>query len=138
MAQSIILERFFHNETKTLGDLTLYEGNRILLRVKTLELPWKDNQRRVSCIPALNYVAKQHTSPKFGWCLWLQGVPERSEILVHSGNYTSQILGCILPGIIHDDLNNDGIMDVKHSGIAVEALKHYIKQEEINILIRYT
>ena len=138
MKQSLILERFFPNDIKTLGDLTLYEGNRILLRVKTLELPWKDNQRRVSCIPALNYPAIQHSSPKFGWCLWLQDVPDRSEILVHAGAYTEHTLGCILPGIMHDDINNDGIMDVKHSKVAMEALKHYIRQEKINILIRYT
>ena len=138
MKQTIILERFYSNENKTLGNLTLRTGNKIILVLKTLELPWRNNERRISCIPALNYRAIQHTSPKFGWCLWLQDVPNRSEILIHQGNYTSQILGCILPGIIHDDINRDGIMDVKHSVIAMEALRHYITESEVNVLIRQT
>ena len=51
-------------------------------------------------------VAKSwHNSPKFGPCYKVQGVPRRSEILIHSGNYVGDRLlnyrtnshGCILP-----------------------------------------
>ena len=128
----LFLHRFYADEKKTLGDLTLRESGinkagSVILMLKTLELPWKDNKPGISCIPTGEYLAKVHAAPKFEWCLWLQNVPGRSEILIHSGNYTSQILGCILPGIIHDDINNDGITDVKHSGVAMEALQFYMK-----------
>ena len=81
----------------------------------TLELPWKNNERRVSCIPCGEYEVKAHTSPKFGKCFWIQGVPGRSEILIHSGNYYTQILGCILVGQGWGDVNKDGICDVLQS-----------------------
>jgi len=130
------LKRFSLNQKRTLGDLFLMEDNQILLMLKTLELPWLNNSPKVSCIPVGQYKAKMHTSPKFGWCLWLQDVPGRSGILIHQGNYTDQILGCILPGIIHDDINRDGITDVKYSNVAMEALKFYLQGiSEIDIWI---
>ena len=135
--KKLILKRFFSNHKKTLGNLFLNEDIKTILMLKTLELPWVDNKPRISCIPKGTYQAKVHNSSKFGWCLWFQNVPGRSEILIHQGNFTSQILGCILPGVLHDDINNDGIMDVKHSGIAIEALRHYIgDMGEIEIEIR--
>jgi hypothetical protein len=84
------------NETQTIGQLFLLdEKNNMLARWDTLELPWKDNQRRVSCIPVGAYKCKKHRSPRFGLSLWLQDVPNRSEILIHQGNFYADILGCI-------------------------------------------
>ena len=134
---NLILKRTFQNRHKTLGNLFLFDGGRIICMLKTLELPWKNNQRRVSCIPEGTYNVKVHQSPKFGWCLWIQDVPGRSEILIHVGNYTRQILGCVLSGVMHDDIDNDGIMDVKHSGVAMETLQHYIgTKKDLIITIR--
>ena len=133
----LILTRFLQNEHKTLGDLNLEEDANTILALKTIELPWKNNQVKISCIPEGYYITKVHTSPKFGWCLWVQDVPERSEILIHTANYARQLLGCISPGIIHTDLDKDGITDVKHSGIAMEALKHYMGSlKQITLIIR--
>jgi len=72
----------------------------------TLELPWRKNERRISCIPPGRYVALLHNSPKFGKTVWLQDVPGRSEILIHAGNVAgdrnkglrSDVDGCILVG----------------------------------------
>ena len=131
-----VLKRFFKNEQKTLGTLYMYSaeesGAELICMFKTLELPWKNNERRVSCIPIGTYEIKEHTSPKFGWSLWLQDVPNRTAILIHRGNYTRDILGCILPGLYHTDIDNDGIKDVVHSTITVETLKHYIKMLKPN------
>lgn len=82
---------------------------------KTLELPWKYNMNRVSCIPRDTYTWVKYQSPKHGTVLLLKDVPNRSMIEMHTGNYTSQILGCILPGSNHADINADGIMDVTNS-----------------------
>jgi hypothetical protein len=98
----------------TLGEAILSNGIPNL-QFKTLELPFKNNDRRVSCIPEGVYMWKKHISPKFGATLWIQDVANRSEILLHSGNFTSDTLGCILPGEKHSDINNDGVMDVTRS-----------------------
>jgi len=85
----------------------------------TLELPWKNNQRNKSCIPVGKYKCIRHTSPRFGDCFWLQDVPGRSEILIHRGNYYTDIRGCILPGERIQDINNDGHPDVVASRTAM-------------------
>jgi hypothetical protein len=87
----------------------------ILLAFKTLELPWKDNERKVSCIPIGKYDVVKRKSPKYGNHFHVQDVPNRDMILIHSGNYISDILGCILPGRNPADINNDGYSDVTHS-----------------------
>jgi len=111
------------NETQTIGQLFLLdEKNNMLARWDTLELPWKDNQRRVSCIPVGAYKCKKHRSPRFGLSLWLQDVPNRSEILIHQGNFYADILGCILIGKDLKDLNNDGHQDVIRSKVAMREL----------------
>lgn len=132
----ISIQRFQSNPRQTLGNLIVFNNDQPVLVIKTLELPWKDNERKISCIPTGTYKAIEHISTKRGWTLWLQDVPGRTAILVHTGNYTTDILGCILPGIMHEDLNGDGIMDVKYSTIALEALKYYLdSQKEIEITI---
>ena len=64
----------------------------------TIELPWKDNEVRVSCIPAGTYTVKQHTSPSKGSCFEIQDVPGRTHILLHVANWAKDVLGCIGPG----------------------------------------
>lgn len=66
---------------------------------KTLELPWRENQAMVSCIPPGEYSVVKHLSPKFGRTLHVLNVPGRSEILIHPGNTTAHTRGCILPGL---------------------------------------
>jgi len=133
----LLLVRTLSDNKQTLGNLYLIVNDQVELILKSLELPWRDNNVRVSCIPDGTYKVIQHTSPKFGWCLWLQDVPGRSEILIHQGNYTRQIHGCILPGILHTDTDLDGIIDVKHSMVAMEALRQNIgASNDITIEIR--
>jgi len=135
----IILRRFHMDKWHTLGELFLFNEGRIQLMLKTLELAWRDNRRNISCIPEGKYKAIQHIRPSGEWSLWLQDVPGRSAILTHSGNFISDIQGCILPGVLHQDINQDDIKDVKHSKIAMEALRHYVGDtKELYISIRNT
>jgi len=70
------------------------------------ELPWKNNQSRMSCIPSGEYIVKPVKSPKFGLCFMVYDVDNRNGILFHSGTwagdsekgYKTHSLGCILPG----------------------------------------
>ena len=72
----------------------------------TLELPWRKNKRNISCIPAGDYEVKIRISPKYGEIYWVTNVPNRSFILIHSGNwagdrtkgYKTHVNGCIALG----------------------------------------
>ena len=71
------------------------EGNTIC---STIELPWRNNERRVSCIPEGRYFLKKHYSNRFKWHIEITGVSNRSLILFHPANNALQELnGCIAP-----------------------------------------
>jgi hypothetical protein len=125
--KKIRVRRQFQNENKTLGIIELIKDGLVLASLKSLELPWMGNQRRVSCIPAATYEAIPINRTSNGkWALWLQNVPDRSEILIHTGNYTRHILGCILPGITHVDIDGDGITDVAQSQRAMDLIESFV------------
>lgn len=81
----------------------------------TLERPWVDNKQNVSCIPSGEYQYFFRKSPSNGDVLELKGVPGRSFIQIHKGNYVHQIAGCILVGDGVKDINGDGKPDVTNS-----------------------
>lgn len=110
--KTLVLKR---NYTKYQTWGYLFEESSNQLELVTLEKAWKENQRRISCIPEGKYLCKPHVSPKFGKCFWLQDVPCRSEILIHAGNYQTDSLGCLLVGLDFADLNKDGHRDITSS-----------------------
>lgn len=64
----------------------------------TIELPWKNNERRVSCIPEGKYFLEKRYSKKFKWHIEVKNVTNRSGILFHPANNAKQELnGCIAP-----------------------------------------
>lgn len=119
----ILIERADYGDKQTIGKLYLLNSlNEVIEEFWSLELPWKDNERMVSCIPEGVYKARKHNSPKHGLSLWLQDVPNRSEILIHKGNYYTDILGCILIGSSIMDINKDGLVDVINSKKSINRL----------------
>jgi hypothetical protein len=127
--------RSVYGDKQTLGSFILLDNNNPIFSGYTLELPWKNNEKRVSCIPVGEYLAIRHKSPKHGWSFWLQDVPERSEILVHKGNYYTDILGCLLIGKAVIDINGDGLLDVTNSKNAVEKLMEMVEEDQLTIFI---
>lgn len=122
-----LLTRNWLDEKQSLGQLEVGRT-----KVYTLELPWKDNQFQVSCIPDGTYKVTKKTSRKFGKCFWIREVPNRTHILIHAGNYHWDILGCVLVGKDHKDINNDGFLDLIRSKAAMnEILAHNITEIEI-------
>ena len=107
--------RTIDNGKQTNGVLYVENDGTIVFECYTLELPWKDNQRRVSCIPQGTYKAVKHRSPKFGNSVWIKDVPNRSEILIHPANYVRQLLGCIAVGKDLKDIDGDGLEDTTSS-----------------------
>jgi hypothetical protein len=62
----------------------------------TLERPWMDNKRQVSCIPAATYPIAIRHSPKFNRpMIIIDKVPGRSGILIHGANHWSELKGCV-------------------------------------------
>lgn len=75
---------------------TLFCSNVFLCH--TIELPWNNNQRNVSCIPEGRYVIEPRFSKKFGHHLILKNVANRSYILLHPANDAlKELKGCIAP-----------------------------------------
>ncbi|MEQ9289606.1 MAG: DUF5675 family protein [Cyclobacteriaceae bacterium] len=89
----LTLFRVYHQDG-TNGDL--YGGE--LLISSTIELPWRDNQQMVSCIPEGRYELVKRYTDKRGWHLLVTGVPNRSGILFHPANDAlKELKGCIAP-----------------------------------------
>lgn len=81
---------------RTLGAFFTDDGVKVC---DTLELPWKDNQHGVSCVPAGTYSVLWLWSPKHGRELYhITGVPNRDDVEIHIGNSVIDTEGCVLCG----------------------------------------
>lgn len=123
--QLVVLRRLETGDEGTFGELLLPSG-RVL---HTIELPWRQNRSRLSCIPSGTYNAKRLRSPSFGKLLYrlddAQTAP-RSAILIHAGNWAgdtekglrADFLGCIGLGMKRGELS--GQRAILNSGKAME------------------
>lgn len=136
------LVRYYTNQKSFLGSLQVKnKAGETIAHFYTMEPPWKDNKRNVSCITPGVYLVLPHTSPKFGDCFKvyeLDGseVNGRSEILFHVGNYATNTDGCICPGMGTSDINKDGLMDVVQSRVAMNNLARLIEDGMILQIIQ--
>jgi hypothetical protein len=66
----------------------------------TLELPYLDNQRRISCIPEGEYPVRirlpRESATRDYMHLLVKDVPNRDYILFHIGNFPRDTKGCVL------------------------------------------
>lgn len=81
----------------TLGSIVDDDGT--MLVPATLELPWRENQSEISCIPNGDYEAAYREHPKHGWCYEILNVPDRTSILIHAGNTVADSEGCVITGM---------------------------------------
>ena len=64
----------------------------------TIELPWKNNETKVSCIPEGKYFIKKRYSKRFQLHLEVLDVKDRRLILFHpANNAQNELNGCIAP-----------------------------------------
>jgi len=134
-----ILTRQPSSEKQTLGELVLYKDGKAVFSCKTLELPWKNNQRKVSCIPTGVYdvVFRDVSHSKFKRHYHIKNVPNRTWILIHTGNYYTQIEGCILVGNAYADINKDGYQDVINSRVTLDTLLRHAP-DGFKITVKWT
>ncbi len=126
------LTRKSDDGVQTLGELVI--GG---FTAKTLERPWKNNQRDISCIPKGTYLCKYLFSMgHLGWTYAVQNVQGRTGIRIHSGNYVGDVEGCILLGNAYEDINNDGEVDIINSKITIKAFETLMQKKDFTLIIQ--
>ncbi len=135
----VIIERFktqLDCSKQTLGILFVVdELNRGIYNCFALELPDFGNKNNVSNIPVGTYKVVKRTSVKYGNHFHILDVPNRSFILIHSGNYFTQTEGCVLVGKELSDINKDGLQDVTNSANTLQSLNRLLPDKfELEIL----
>ena len=130
----MLLVRYDTGDLGTPGSLTLLNWR----TYATLELPWKDNQNNISCIPPGTYklrVRPASESRKFNYDhIEVLGVPGRDKILIHVGNYLRNTDGCILPGRYPSNLPN-GQYVVYDSSVAFRDILAAVRQGDDKLVI---
>tara|TARA_R110001632_G_scaffold10251_2_gene38166 strand:+ start:733 stop:1281 length:549 start_codon:yes stop_codon:yes gene_type:complete len=130
---NLLIIRDTFTDVSTIGNLYL-DGEWLC---DTLENPYLNNQRNISCIPEGQYKVRLRTAresaTKDYLHLLVQDVPDRSLILFHSGNTAKDTRGCVLVGIgTEQDF-------VKNSRLAMDLLMKEIINlggTNINLIIK--
>jgi len=94
----------------------------------TLENPWRDNMRGVSCIPEGLYRCEPFSGAKYKAVYEVKNVVDRSYILFHSGNWAADTVGCILVGLASGALSGEpAVIDSRK---AISLMKDKLGTEE--------
>jgi len=133
---TVILTRQKDDGIQTLGNLIVYKKGEVIFSCDTLELPWRNNKHGMSCVPIGAYNLKRYSSDKHKDVYALPGVPDREYILIHPGNYYTDIEGCILVGKDYEDINGDGTLDILKSAETLNKLKEALEYDEVPIIIQ--
>lgn len=135
----VTLDRFYQSDVQTRGILSAEVGGEERTAF-TLELPWKDNQRRVSRIPSGQYRLEPRPaehSGSFGYDHFIvRGVPGRDYILFHQGAFHTHTAGCVLVGLDFQDVNGDGHPDLLHTEKALSRLRRLIGEKSTKLVVR--
>jgi hypothetical protein len=108
---NLLLIRDTFTEESTIGELFI-NGERIC---DTLERPYFNNQRNISCIPEGVYPVRlrlpRESATRDYIHLLVQDVPDRDWILFHRGNFPKDTSGCILVGLgSQQDVVNNSVL----------------------------
>lgn len=91
MDTDLCIERFAYTPMGTFGRCYI-DGQELF----TVERPWLQNERSISCIPEGTYQCAPRRYNKGGYdAIEVQNVPNRSFILIHKGNTMHDLAGCI-------------------------------------------
>lgn len=126
------LKRSTDDGKQTMGTLSVLDTS-----FDTLELPWLNNQKNISCIPKALYLVKWVHTFSFPFGVYqIQNVKGRSGIDFHAGNIAKlHSRGCILLGKGFTDINNDGVKDIINSKVSVGAFVSLLKKQTFQLVI---
>lgn len=127
----VYLPRCFGNDKQTIGTLVTKKDTGEIFSAKTLELPWLNNQRRISCIPAplrvfctfelmVNHNVKHYL---------LHDVPGRDGIFIHAGVVHEDFLGCIGLSYSLKNIAGDAEPDLTSSMKAVQDFERFMNYQ---------
>ena len=130
---NLLLIRDTFTEESTIGELFL-NGERIC---DTLENPYLDNQRNISCIPEGVYPVRlrlpRESATRDYLHLLVQEVPNRDWILFHRGNTAKDTSGCILVGLgSQQDFVSNSVLAMD---LLIKEVIH-LGGENINLIIK--
>jgi len=93
---TVVLTRYGSTPMGTFGQIVV-NG----FKTYTVERPWMDNKRCISCIPGnRTYQMSLGTYNRGGYPAWeLLDVPDRDYIKIHRANHSDQLKGCIALGL---------------------------------------
>lgn len=115
MSFKIVINRIIEGQKSTVSHCYISDSGSVLFTFVGLELANLHNQKNISSIPAATYKAEVITRQTGKKAILLHDVPNRSSILIHIGNYYTDIQGCILVGEYLHYINNDLFIDVANS-----------------------
>lgn len=131
---NLTLTRTELNSDSTRGQIVLPDGTLLY----SLELPWRDNHKDVSCIPPGVYQLIPYTSPKHDSTWYLENASlgvggasaERSYCEIHSANWTRQLEGCIALGLqnapMFDPATGQIETAIEQSDLAINRIKNVL------------
>ena len=130
---NLLLIRNTFSKESTVGELFI-NGERIC---DTLENPWVDNQRNISCIPEGVYPVRlrlpRESATRDYLHLLVQEVPNRDWILFHRGNTAKDTSGCILVGLgTEQDVVHNSVLAMD---LLIKEILH-LGGENINLIIK--
>ena len=135
----MLISRYIDTGKQYIGNgfLLSEDDNIIKYEFRTLELSWKSNIRNISCIPKGTYKVVKRKSKKFKKHFHILDVKGREYILIHNGNYYTDIRGCVLIGDDLRYLNQDNEIDVVNSRKTLKKLYKLLPNEfELEIVER--
>lgn len=138
--KKLVLKRIYSHDY-VLGILEIPVDGKEMLKLYTIELPWRDNEKNISCVPEGEYVLRKRESAVVrrtsggaytrGWEVC--DVPDRTHIMIHVGNTVDDIEGCIAVGTRVGYLGKN--MAVLNSRAAFSKLMEAMADEEYDLII---
>jgi hypothetical protein len=102
----------------------------------TLEPQDMENAVNISSIPEGQYICKRYSSERYPSTWQITGVPGRSYILFHPGNFLEDTEGCVVMGNRVDTLPN-GQRKVFASGFTFMLFMKYLKDvDEFHLTVK--
>jgi len=125
--------RYRKDDRQTFGEgQVVGPRGRLIFKYAVLELPWKNNQQMISCIPPGIYPLRKCKPGENGsrfkyWHFEIMDVKGRDKIKIHIVNHFHEILGCQGVGSkFVKDFDHDGEPDLTQSKVTLARLVKFL------------